>query len=165
MSTLPPLSSIRPTPSIPFYFSFSIWVMPTMSSSPSASLPNASTPNPSIMMPTFGSSSSQGMSFGFNMGSGIPSTSTIPMRDSVSYGTSSHFRWNMSSGFGPFPSQIGVVIHLEVLTFLGLAHLSLGVIFHHGEVFLLCPHLGLGVSSLRLTLGIFFLECPHLPSG
>jgi hypothetical protein len=66
--------------------------------------------------------------------------------------------------------RLGEVVHLEVLTFLRLANLSLGAhplggIFHRGEVFLLYPHLVLWVSSPRLTLGTYFLEGPYSPLG
>jgi hypothetical protein len=66
--------------------------------------------------------------------------------------------------------RLGAVVHLEVLNFLGLAHLSLGAHplgenFHRGEVFFLCPHLVPGVSSVRLTLGTYFLEGPNSPLG
>jgi hypothetical protein len=74
---------------------------------PSVILPSVSTPIPSILTPTFGSSSSGGASFGFNMGGRILSTSTISMSNLVSSGTSSPFGWNMSSGFGVVPSQAG----------------------------------------------------------
>jgi hypothetical protein len=107
MSTLPPLSFIGPTPSKPFYFDSLIWGMPVMSSSPFVSLPSVYTPIPSILIPTFRSSSSGGLSFGFIMGGGIPSTSTIPMSGPVFSRTSSPFEWNMSSGFGVVPSQSG----------------------------------------------------------
>jgi hypothetical protein len=143
MSTLPPLSSIRPTPSIPFYFGSTFWATLVMSSYLSISLSNASTPIPSILTPTFGSSSNGGSSFGLSMGSGIP------MSGPISYGTSSPFGWNMSIDFGPISRQTGGSSTYGDFNFpWARTHFHrehpLGEIFHHGEVFLLFPHLVLG---------------------
>jgi hypothetical protein len=66
--------------------------------------------------------------------------------------------------------MLGVVVHQEVSNFLRLSHHSLrahtlGRTFHLGDVFHFLTHRVLGVSALGLTLGMFFLEGPHLPSG
>jgi hypothetical protein len=63
---------------------------------------------------------------------------------------------------------LGAIVHLEVLTFLGSAQIflgtyPLGVFFHHGEVYILCLHLVLGLSSLGLNLGTYFLEVAPFP--
>jgi hypothetical protein len=76
----------------------------------------------------------------------------------------------MSSGFGVVPSQDGGSSTSGGFNFPWVSTPSLGAHplgenFHHGEVFPLLTHQVLGVSSLGLTLGMFFLEGPHLPLG
>jgi hypothetical protein len=67
-----------------------------------------------------------GSSLGFIMGGGVPSTSTILMRDPTSSGVVLPFGWNIPSGFRAFPSQYGDVICQYDLTSHDLSHLSLG---------------------------------------
>jgi hypothetical protein len=105
-----------------------------VSSFPSISIPSIPMPIPSILMPTSRSFSGGGSSLGFNMGGGNPSTSTNPMSNPTSLGAGVPFGWNISSGFGVVPSQLGVVVHQEVSNFLGLAHPSLGA-HPLGEIF------------------------------
>jgi hypothetical protein len=113
-------------------------------------------------MPTSGSFSSGGASLGFSMGGGNPSTSTNPMSGLTSLGVGVPFGWNISSGFGVVPSQDGGSSTSGGFNFPWVstpfpgAH-PLGEIFHNGEDFPLLTHLVLGVSSLGLILGIFFL--------
>jgi hypothetical protein len=108
MPTLTTLSSIGSTLSMPFSMSLSIWVTLAMSSFPFVSIPSVPMPIPSIMIPTYGSSSSGWLSLGFNMGSGTPSTFTNPMSALPLLGVGLPFGWNISSSFEPVPSQAGV---------------------------------------------------------
>jgi hypothetical protein len=52
-------------------------------------------------------SSSGGKTLGFNMGSGFPSTSTIPMSSLTLSIVGLAFGWNIPSGFGTVPSGDG----------------------------------------------------------
>jgi len=107
MSTLPSLSAIGPIQTMLVSTGPSIWGILVMSSFSSISIPNIPMPIPLVMMSTLGSHSSGGASLGFNMGGGIPSTSTIPMSGPTSSGVGLPFGWNIPSGFGTDPSQYG----------------------------------------------------------
>jgi hypothetical protein len=133
-----------------------------MSSFLSSIIPRISMPIQSVTMPTHGYPSNKGSSLGFNMGSGFPSTSTIPISVSMLSSASFPFRWNIPSGFGIFPSRLGENMCLDDLIFYGLAHFSLGAHplgenFHNGVAIHSSIHLVLGGSSLGLDLGILFL--------
>jgi hypothetical protein len=70
-------------------------------------LPSVHTPIPSTYIPTSRFFSSGGPRFGFNLGSGAPSTSANPMTNIMSLGACTLFGWSMPSGFEVFPSQPG----------------------------------------------------------
>jgi hypothetical protein len=61
------------------------------------------------------------------MGSGNPSTSTNPMSDPASSGAGVPFWWNISSGFGPVPSQAG-----DSITSRGFKFPWVSIPFHEG---------------------------------
>jgi hypothetical protein len=170
MSMFPVLRSIVPTPSIPFYIGPSNCGISLVSLFPSISIPRVTMPIPSTSMPTSGSLSSGGQSFGFSMGSGSPSTSSNNLCGPISSSPVYLLGGICLVVLGLSLVRPGEIVHQEVLTFHGLSHLSLGLnplekIFHHGEIFPLLTHPVLGVSSLVLALRIFFLEGPHFPLG
>jgi hypothetical protein len=100
MSSLPSLTVVGPTPSIPFTMGHSIWGTLSLSNFLSISIPNIPTSIPSIMILTYRYFSIGGLSLGFCMGGGIPSTSTIPMRGLTLLGVGVDFGWNIPSSFG-----------------------------------------------------------------
>jgi hypothetical protein len=141
-----------------------------MSSFPSTSLPSIPMPIPSVSMPTTRSSSSGGSSLGFSMGSGIPSTSTIPMSGLTLSSVGLPFGWNIPSGFGAVPSQAGGSNTSGGFNFPWVSTpfprgTSLGGNFHNGEAIPLSIPPVLGGSSLGLVLGTHFLLGLHLPLG
>jgi hypothetical protein len=135
----------------------SIWGTPIVSSFHFAHIPIIPMPILSITMPMSGFPSSGGPSLGFNMGSGIPSTSTIPMSGPVTSSANFPFRWNIPSGFGTVPSQCGGSNAFGGFSFHGLAPLSLGGNFHNGVAIHSSIHSILGASSLGIVLEIIFL--------
>jgi hypothetical protein len=78
-----------------------------MSSYPSISIPSVPIQIPYTSMPTSILFSSGGLSFGFIMGSGDPSTSAYPMCGPTSSGAGVTFVWSMPSGFWVFFSHPG----------------------------------------------------------
>jgi hypothetical protein len=98
--------------------------MSVVSSTPSISIPSIPMPIPS--MPTSIFFSSGGMSFGFNMGSGAPSTSTNPMSGQHHQCVVYLLGGVCLVVLGLFLVNLGVVVLLEDFLFHGLAHLSLG---------------------------------------
>jgi hypothetical protein len=103
MSTVPSLRIIGPTSSKHFSTSPSIWGTPYVSYFPSNSLPSVPTPISSIIIPTYICSSGGGLSLGFNMGRGVPSTYTILVSVPTLLGVGLTFIWNIPSGFGAVP--------------------------------------------------------------
>jgi hypothetical protein len=129
-----------------------------MSYFPSISLLSVPTPIPSILKHLTISSSSGGVDHGFSMGGRIPSTSTIPMSGSMLSGVSLPFGWNILSGFGAIPSQVGIFSTSGRLISHWLAHhfmreQLMGETLHNGEDFPLFIPLILRCSSLGPVLG------------